>query len=276
MKVTVLVENTVSLAAVKPLLGQHGLSMLLDIPNCGRILFDSGSSDILIKNLLLMDIVPDSVDYAVLTHGHYAHCGGLLEFLRSRSLPLTVFAGPGIFSPRYMQRKNGPLEFVGMPYTKELLTSAGAEFIFVYGPTQIRENIWLSGPIPKTSDFEKENVSMLDANGQTDRFTDEVAFYVLRPEGLAVFSGGSHRGLVNSIKYGQRVSGAKKIHAVVGGSHLAAADSEQQEATLAFLKESDINMLALNHCTGLKVQSMLLGQGGVKFVSANAGDVLEL
>ncbi|MDR2007186.1 MAG: MBL fold metallo-hydrolase [Acidaminococcales bacterium] len=275
MKVTVLVENSVSLNAAKPLLGQHGLSMLLDIPNCGRILFDSGQSDILMKNLLLMDIVPDSVDYAVLTHGHYDHCGGLLEFLRSRSLPLTVFAGPGIFSPRYLQRRDGHHEFIGIPYTKELLNSAGAEFIFVYGPTQIRENIWLSGPIPKTSDFEKESLSMLDANDQTDRFTDELAFYVLRPEGLVVFSGCAHRGLVNSIKYGQRVSGADKVCAVIGGSHLAAADKAQREATLAFLRELELNILALNHCTGLKVQSMLMAQAGLKFINANAGDVLE-
>lgn len=276
MKVTIVVENAVEPRAQQPLLGQHGLSMLLDIPDGGRILFDTGPSDVLMKNLLLLDITPDSIDYAVLSHGHNDNCGGLLNFLRSRRMPLTIFAGPGIFAPRYFQDVNAQLQFIGVSYTKEILISSGADFIFTYGPAHIRENIWLSGPIPKVTDFETESLDLIDANKQTDRFSDELAAYLVMPEGLVVLVGCAHRGLVNTIKYGQKVTGVEKVHAVIGGTYLEYASDWQKEATIDFLCAIEPDIIALNHCTGFKMQAVLQNTFGSKFMPANVGDIIQL
>lgn len=238
MKITVAVENTVDSQIGRPLTGQHGLAMILDIPDCGRILFDTGRSDVLMTNLLLLEIAPDSIDYAVLSHGHIDHSGGMLHFLQSRSMPLTVFAGPGIFSARYAEHVDGRTRFAGVPHTKEYLTTAGAEFIFTYGPAQIKENIWLSGPVPKVTDFETEGLNFVDANKQTDRFPDEIAMYIVQPKGLVVLTGCSHRGLVNTIKYGQKVTGIEKLHAVIGGASLDRASERQREGTVEFLSDN--------------------------------------
>lgn len=276
MKITVVVDNMVDPGNTQPLLGQHGLAMLLDIPDCGRILFDTGQSDVLMKNLLLLDIMPDSIDYTILSHGHEDHCGGLLPFLRARRMPVTVFAGPGLFSPRYLQDINGQTRFIGVSYTKETLTSSGADFIFTYGPAQIRENIWLSGPIPKVTEFESENLSMVDTNSQTDRFPDEIAVYITTPEGVVILTGCSHRGLVNIIKYGQKVTGMQKVHAIIGGSDLGRVGDWQKESTIDFLAELDPNIIALNHCTGIKMLSFLQNFFGSKIVEASTGKIIEL
>jgi 7,8-dihydropterin-6-yl-methyl-4-(beta-D-ribofuranosyl)aminobenzene 5'-phosphate synthase len=276
LKITILAENTISLDANAPLLGQHGLAMLLDVQGCGRILFDTGQSDVLMKNLLLLDILPDSIDYVVLSHGHYGHCGGLLSFLRARQMPLTVFAGPGLFSPRYLQKADGRNRFVGMPYTKEFLTASGADFVFTYGPTQPGENMWVSGTLPKITDFEAENLNLVDHSKQTDRFTDEIAFYVVRPEGLVVITGCSHRGLVNIIKYGQRVSKVEKVHAVIGGAQLEHASEWQRDATLGFLREISPDIVGLNHCTGASMHAALCGAFGSRVVKANTGDIINI
>ena len=276
MQVTIVIDNMVDPRNSQPLLGQNGLSMLLDIPDCGRILFDTGQSAVLMKNLLLLDIMPDSIDYAILSHGHDDHCGGLLSFLRSRRLPLTVFAGPGLFSPRYLQDTNIQTKFIGISYTKEILTSSGADFIFTYGPVQIRENIWLSGPIPKITDFETENLNMIDANNQTDRFPDEIAAYITTAKGLVVLTGSSHRGLVNLIKYGQKVTGVQKVHAIIGGSNLEYVGDWQREETLDFLCKLDPDVIALNHCTGIKMLAFLQNFFGSKMIEASIGKVIEI
>ena len=276
MKITVLVENTVCTGKSEPLLGQHGLAFLLDVENCGKILFDTGQSDILTHNMILLDVLADNVDYVVLSHGHDDHSGGLLSFLRSRTLPVTVFAGPGIFSARYVERLGGKLSYIGIACAKELLVSQGAEFVFVYGPSQINENIWLSGPIPKVTEYEKESLNLLDANKQTDRFADEVALFYVKPEGLVVITGCAHRGIVNIIKYGQRVTGVSKLYAVIGGSHLENMSDEQKEDTMKFLEEEDPKIIALNHCTGTNVQATLRNRFGDKFVTANTGMVLDI
>ncbi len=276
MKITVLVENTVSTKAPAGLLGQHGLSMLLEIPGSGRILFDTGQTDILLENLLLMDILPDSIDYIVLSHGHFDHCGGLNAIFKARQLPATVFAGPNIFSARYARSTGGGYRHIGIPYTKEHLASSGAEFIFTYGPCQMRENIWLSGPIPRTTEFEAQNTTLLDIAKQPDGFSDEIAIYLVQPEGLVVVTGCSHRGLINTIKYGQQVTGVEKVHAVVGGSHLEPASLPQQEETIKVLREMEPDIIALNHCTGIQLQAQLQSVFGARFVAANAGSIINL
>ncbi len=258
------------------LLGQHGLSLLLEIPGSGRILFDTGQSGILLDNLMAMDIAPDSIDYMVLSHGHYDHCGGLKCLLSARRLPVTVFAGPGIFSPRYTQMAGGNYRHIGIPHTKELLAALGAEFIFTYGPCQTRENIWLSGPIPRTTSFEAMSTSLLDASKQPDRFSDEIAIYITQPEGLTVITGCAHRGLVNAIKHGQQVTGVERVHAVIGGSHLAGVGQAQKEQTYEFLQELNPDIIALSHCTGIKIQGELQSLFGDKFMAANVGSVIEI
>jgi 7,8-dihydropterin-6-yl-methyl-4-(beta-D-ribofuranosyl)aminobenzene 5'-phosphate synthase len=157
-----------------------------------------------------------------------------------------------------------------------LLSASGAEFIFTYAPTQISPNIWVSGTIPRVTDFERESLNFFDASKQTDRFPDEIAFYVLTPEGLVVITGCSHRGLVNTVKQGQKVTGAAKIRAIIGGGHLSAAEDWQKDATLDFLRELSPDVTALNHCTGIDVQGYLHTVPEVHFVAANAGDVLEI
>ncbi len=275
MKIKVLLENTVSTKAPPGLTGQHGLSFLLEIPGSGQILFDTGQTEVFANNLLLMDVMPDAIDYIVLSHGHFDHCGGLHALLRLRRLPVTIFAGPGLFATRYSQ-SGAMYRYIGVPFTKELLSSYGAEFIFTYGPSQMSENIWVSGPIPKVTEYEGDTLSLLDAAKQPDRFTDEVAVYLVQPSGLTVISGCAHRGLINAIKYGQQVTGVEKIHAVVGGSHLESASPWQIEETVKALYELQPDILALNHCTGMRLQARLEGKFGSRFIPANGGCVIEL
>ncbi len=56
-----------------------------------RILFDTGASDLFIRNARLLHIDLQKVDYLILSHGHSDHTGGLRYFLElNTQAPLSV------------------------------------------------------------------------------------------------------------------------------------------------------------------------------------------
>ena len=75
MKITVLTENTISKNAEiskLPLQGEHGLSLFIQTQN-KNILFDMGQTNLFAKNASLLGINLQTVDFAILSHGHYDH-----------------------------------------------------------------------------------------------------------------------------------------------------------------------------------------------------------
>ena len=76
-KITTLVENAVY---GRSLQAEHGLSLLIESEGY-KILFDTGQSDLFIRNAALLDIDIAEVDFLILSHGHSDHTGGLRHFL---------------------------------------------------------------------------------------------------------------------------------------------------------------------------------------------------
>ena len=60
----------------------------------------------------------------------------------------------------------------------------------------------------------------------------------------------SHRGVVNIVKQAQAVSGVEKVHAVLGGFHLAPYKEDYVRQVVAGLKEIDPDYVVPMHCTG--------------------------
>jgi 7,8-dihydropterin-6-yl-methyl-4-(beta-D-ribofuranosyl)aminobenzene 5'-phosphate synthase len=60
----------------------------------------------------------------------------------------------------------------------------------------------------------------------------------------------SHRGVANAIKQAQVASGVEKIHAVIGGFHLAPYQEEYVRDTVKAFQEIDPTYIVPLHCTG--------------------------
>ena len=90
-KITTLVENAVY---GRSLQAEHGLSLLIE-NNRYKILFDTGQSDLFIRNATLSDIDIAEVDFLILSHGHSDHTGGLRHFLavNKKSVSKKPFTG---------------------------------------------------------------------------------------------------------------------------------------------------------------------------------------
>ncbi len=85
----------------------------------------------------------------------------------------------------------------------------------------------------------------------SDQFGHELATaYNLKGRGLVVLTACSHRGVVNTIKQAQAASGVTKVHAVIGGFHLAPYAEDYVRQTIAALKEMDVDYVIPLHCSG--------------------------
>jgi 7,8-dihydropterin-6-yl-methyl-4-(beta-D-ribofuranosyl)aminobenzene 5'-phosphate synthase len=84
-----------------------------------------------------------------------------------------------------------------------------------------------------------------------DQFCHEIAtVYNLKGRGLVVLTSCSHRGVVNIIERARQVSGVRKVHAVLGGFHLAPFPDDYVRNVIASLKVIDPDYVIPMHCTG--------------------------
>ena len=105
MKITTLMENTTRSPA---LTAEHGLSLLVEA--AGRtFLFDAGQSGAFADNARALGIDLGAAEFAVLSHGHYDHGGGLVRFLSENS-HAPIYLSRHAFGPHY----NAKGKYIGL------------------------------------------------------------------------------------------------------------------------------------------------------------------
>jgi len=273
LRITVLCENTVG--TMKSASGEWGLAMLLE-QDGWRLLFDTGEKGYLADNARALGVDLAGVDGLVLSHGHYDHTGGLVPFLRARGR-VPVWAHPDVFSLHWASLPAD--HYIGVAHRRELLESLGADFVFVEEAVEIKDGLWVSGTVPRETDFEKGDDRLYvprEGNRIPDPLHDDMSLYLATPEGLVIVVGCAHAGLVNIVRHARRVTGLLRVHGIIGGTHLGAVDDRQREETIGFLHSLDLPFLAANHCTGLPVAARLAAEFGPAFHFAPVGSVFDL
>lgn len=250
VRLTIVCENTVGRPL--PLLGEHGFACLIDCP-AGRLLFDTGRGLALLHNLATLGIDPESIDAIVLSHGHDDHTGGLLPLLRTIG-PRPVYAHPGIFGERYFV-KDGERRAIGLTVDRHELEAAGARFRELDELTEIAEGLWFSGEIARVSPVEHGDPCLVrpqatDGGLVPDTFADDAALAIQTSRGLVVLLGCAHAGLINTLEHFTRYLEKRRLHAVIGGTHLGPVGEPQFRATLNYLETLDPVRIGVGHCTG--------------------------
>jgi len=78
MKITIIYDNEVWKEGLR---ADWGFSCLVEAYN-KKILFDTGANgSILLDNMRKLDINPTEIDDVFISHAHWDHTGGLLDFL---------------------------------------------------------------------------------------------------------------------------------------------------------------------------------------------------
>lgn len=87
-----------------------------------------------------------------------------------------------------------------------------------------------------------------------------------------MFTGCSHAGVVNASKHAVDLGSGTPLYAVMGGYHLADAETEMIGNTVEDLKKLDPQLLLAGHCTGwrakFEIQKELPGRLVPSFVGS--------
>ena len=232
MKITVLCENTTHC----DLPGEHGLSLYIEA--CGKkFLFDTGQSKLFAQNAKALGIDLSDIDFAVLSHGHYDHGGGLYWFLKKNKYA-PVYATERAFLPHY----NRSGIYIGLE--KGLIGSS--RFIMCDDKTEIAPGLTLF------TCNDREGIMNNDLYGFTEKEDDELQpdtfrheQYLLISEGhnRVLISGCSHKGVINLTEW------FLPDH-LIGGFHFSTLPLDKTLAGYARKLNEYPTAFHTCHCTG--------------------------
>ena len=242
------------------LLAEYGLALLIQSRRGDEkftILHDFGlSGQALLNNLDYMNFDPGEVDAMVLSHGHIDHYGGLAKFLatykdRLVRHPALYVGHDDVFAPRW-KVKGEKKSFQGQLDRNDV--AENARIVLANDPIVMGGHACLSGTIPMTAEHELSSPSArVEKQGslEKDRFEEELAIcYRLQDKGLVVIMACAHRGLVNTVAHTRAVTGVDRVHAVLGGLHLAKTPPRAFDKTIGALEAWQVKHVVPMHCTG--------------------------
>ncbi len=267
---------------IEGMLAQHGFSALVSLTQNGRehhILFDTGATpDGLVESMRILDLAPKDIETVVLSHGHFDHTAGLNGLVRTlgrTNLPLLIH-------PEFWNRRRlvipdtDPFE---IPTTsKSALAGVGFEIIEERQPSFLLDgSLLVTGEVDRTTAFEKGMPGQQALRGDTWEWDplildDQAILLNVQGKGLVILTGCGHSGIINIVRYAQKVTGIERIYAILGGFHLGGMTPEpiiQQtcDALAAFGPE----VLVPTHCTGYRAIHRLASLLPNAFIQSSVG-----
>ena len=267
--ITTLVNNVLP----HPLVSEHGLSFWIEYAG-KNILFDTGKTDVVIKNADMLDIDLSKTDIIVLSHGHYDHTGGLDKVLELAP-DATVYLHPDAAKVRYSCYPNKQPKDISMPTNvcqKVGELASKNNVIYTTKPQLLHGKLMTTGAIPRITDYEDVGGPFyLDKKAQIpDTLNDDQALYIELPKGLVVIVGCAHSGVINTLDAISTSTGQHEIYAVIGGMHLVNASPARIENTVEAFKKYDIQKIIPLHCTGQSALEYLIDTFGSQCLSLNS------
>lgn len=245
-----------------PLLAEHGFSALIRVTEAGEshaILLDAGLSEsTLLINADRLGIDFGDVETVVISHGHIDHIKALIPTLERMRPGIPIVIHPHAFARRIFKIPDGT-EVRMPPLDPAALENAGAKIVRRKEPSLLAgDRVLVTGEIPRVTEFEfgfPVQYAIIDGEERPDPLTpdDQALIVSVRGKGLVIISGCAHAGIINTVTYARELTGSEKVHAIIGGFHLAGPLYESViEPTVAALSEFSPDFVIPTHCTGWK------------------------
>lgn len=254
MKLTVLVDNNTIIDQY--FCGEPGVAYFLECED-KKYLFDTGYSDLFLRNAVKLGIDLAAIDGVIISHGHNDHTWGLGELVRFYTEGKA--AGRTAKFPRIIAHPDAFLEKrVNGLTIGSLVSDIRLKHIFPptlsKTPVQLAERLIFLGEIERTNSFEAQQPigeTFKDGIWQDDFVADDSALVYQSDQGLVIITGCSHSGICNIIEYAKKIGHDDRICAVIGGFHLLNPSLEQLQSTKEYLKQQKIGTVFAGHCTDL-------------------------
>lgn len=258
MKVTLLLENH-SLFN-KYYSAEHGYSAWIEDENI-KVLYDTAYSDKFIQNAEAMGIDLRTVDYVVLSHGHFDHSGGLkylMRYYRDHAMfrkPVLLMADPIIMNKKY-QFDWGYA--IGMDVSLEEMEKY-FEVRFMAEPLWLTKNLVYMGKTEVSNSFERSFPQsakvLIDGQWQDDYVVEDTQLAYRHQNGtdVTVLTACAHYGICNIMEYAKKLTGGTHIHTYLGGSHLRSDEvpQPQMDKTCDYVRNEKIDRFYICHDTDL-------------------------
>jgi 7,8-dihydropterin-6-yl-methyl-4-(beta-D-ribofuranosyl)aminobenzene 5'-phosphate synthase len=264
------------------------------------ILWDAGvSKRALLENMNRMEIDPQTITMIALSHGHSDHFEGMTTILNEMNLApeakewgdsvsekeiesllaqnqVPLIAHPAAYRERWWKKEDGTLVGPFTPTPRKEWEAAGARIITSADPYKLADGCWTTGYVPRVS-FEKSGrpTQLLHREGSDflvdDLEEDQAIILNLKDKGLVVLSGCAHSGIVNTIEHAKVFTGISKIHAVIGGFHLARASEEEITKTIEYIKQEKPRYVVPTHCSGFQAIGRFAEEMPEEFIEGVVG-----
>ena len=263
MIVTTLVDNS-RVEDRADLCVERGLSLHIDTEG-SKLLFDMGSGRTFCDNAPLLNIDIQEVDLAVISHRHHDHCNGTSHFLEQNDVAKVYLKSCG--AQDYYFRAFGFKSDVGID--KALLDTTNDRIVQVSETTQVAPNVHvitkISDKYPQPKGNQYLYTQSKDGGYEQDAFEHELLLVIKEEDGLVVFTGCAHSGVLNMIETAIELFPNCRIKAVVGGFHLVGlpvfngigGTKDDIKALGKALSEYPIEKFYTGHCTGMKAYHLL-------------------
>jgi 7,8-dihydropterin-6-yl-methyl-4-(beta-D-ribofuranosyl)aminobenzene 5'-phosphate synthase len=263
MKISILANDK----ALPNFYSEHGLSILVN-HSVYNILFDTGQTNLYLKNAKKLGINLSNIDYIVLSHGHYDHTGGIRQFPASNSVKEVIVHRDAYF-PKYA--KESYLRYNGVPFTKGSIPWLAKLSKEVIGYEEIAPFFYVLGDIPH-----KQVNTKFYLDGKFDDFHDEIILILEENNELSLFMGCSHFNVINGVKKVKEKFPNKRIKNLIAGMHLSSASIQDIIAIADYLDSCNIEKIIPLHCTGVGAIAYFKERFKDHCYPLIAGDILDI
>jgi 7,8-dihydropterin-6-yl-methyl-4-(beta-D-ribofuranosyl)aminobenzene 5'-phosphate synthase len=238
-----------------------------------RILFDTGDNpDILAANAKALGVDLSKLDFAVLSHRHGDHMGGMEYLLRVNPAvkiyaPKENFGVYGFSLPGKFYRKNETLP----PHMRYY--DGNPPETMVFGSAWPRANIELIDQAKEIAPG-LHLIALVSEKPSTLELK-ELSLVIRTPDGIVLIVGCAHPGLDRIVAAAQAID--PHIHLIAGGFHMVVApDTAITEAVVLLHDSVKVDYIAPGHCTGEPTFAALLQSFGDRYLYAGLGTVIAL
>ena len=260
MKITTLIENT----TISPeLTAEHGLSLFVEAAG-HSFLFDAGQSGAFADNAGKLGVDLREAEFAVLSHGHYDHGGGLLRFL-GENRTARIYVNQNAFGGHY----NGAGRYIGL--SGELRSSP--RLILTGDAHTIAPGLSLHTCNDRPRALPIEPFGLTEQLGDfllPEEFRHEQSLLIEENGTRILLSGCAHKGVLNLLHWFQP-------DVFVGGFHFKQLSPDDPRLRLwgEAMAEYDTTFYT-GHCTGQEQYTVLKEILGDRLNPLTTGAVFEI